>query len=116
MSINRVHRNRRLTTEEAAKYRKVREEIAGELPELVARHHDRLAAYDQFAELLRQLKAAREERGLSLADLTELTGMDTSALSKLETGRRPNPTLETLIRYAEAVGKRLVVSLADITS
>lgn len=45
--------------------------------------------------------------------MTELTGMDRSALSKLETGQRPNPTVETLVRYAEAVGKRLVVSLAD---
>ena len=61
----------------------------------------------------RQLKAAREAKGLSLADLTELTGMDRSALSKLETGQRANPTVETLVRYAEAVGKRLVVSLAD---
>jgi len=32
---------------------------------------------------------------------------------KLETGQRGNPTVETLVRYAEAVGKRLVVSLAD---
>jgi transcriptional regulator with XRE-family HTH domain len=72
-----------------------------------------LAAWDQLDELLRQLKAAREQRGLSLADLTELTGMDRSALSKLETGRRSNPTVETLVRYADAVGKRLVVSLAD---
>ena len=39
--------------------------------------------------------------------------MDRSALSKLETGQRPNPTIETLVRYAEAVGKRLVVSLAE---
>jgi transcriptional regulator with XRE-family HTH domain len=39
--------------------------------------------------------------------------MDRSALSKLETGQRSNPTVETLVRYAEAVGKRLVVSLAD---
>ena len=50
---------------------------------------------------------------MSLSDLTELTGMDRSALSKLETGQRPNPTIETLVHYAEAVGKRLVVSLAD---
>jgi hypothetical protein len=27
--------------------------------------------------------------------------------------QRPNPTLETLVRYAEAVGKRLAVSLVD---
>ena len=39
--------------------------------------------------------------------------MDRSALSKLETGRGANPTVETLVRYAEAVGKRLVVSLTD---
>ncbi len=113
MTLRRVVRNRKLTRQEAAKYRAVREEVAEELPELVGRHQDRIAAFNQLAELLRQLKAEREERGLSLSDLTELTGMDRSALSKLETGHRPNPTLETLVRYAEAVGKRLVVSLAD---
>jgi len=116
MNTRRIYRDRRLTPEEAAKYRQVREQVADELPELLARHQDRVAAYDQFAELLRQLRKAREERGLSLAELTELTGMDRSALSKLETGQRPNPTLETLVRYAEAVGKRLVVSLADASS
>jgi DNA-binding XRE family transcriptional regulator len=113
MTIRRISREHKLSPEDAAKYREIREQIAGELPELTARHQDRTAAYDQFAELLRQLRAAREERGLSLAELTDLTGMDRSALSKLETGQRPNPTLETLIRYAEAVGKKLVVSLAD---
>jgi len=86
---------------------------AEELPELIARHHERMAVLDQLEELFKQLKAAREEKGLSLGDLTELTGMDRSALSKLETGQRPNPTIETLMRYAEAVGKRLVVTLAD---
>jgi transcriptional regulator with XRE-family HTH domain len=39
--------------------------------------------------------------------------MDRSSLSKLETGQRANPTVETLARYAQAVGKRLVVSLRD---
>jgi len=36
-----------------------------------------------------------------------------SALSKLENGQRANPTVETVVRYAAAVGKRLMVSLAD---
>jgi hypothetical protein len=39
--------------------------------------------------------------------------MDRSALSKLETGQRPNPTVETLVRYAQAVGKHLVISVED---
>jgi DNA-binding XRE family transcriptional regulator len=111
--MKRILRNRKLTPDEAAKYKAIREKVAGELPDLIARHHDRMAALDQWQELLKQLKAAREEKGLSLSDLTELTGMDRSALSKLESGQRPNPTIETLVRYADAVGKRLVVSLAE---
>jgi DNA-binding XRE family transcriptional regulator len=111
--MKRITRDRRLTPEEAPKYREIRERVAGELPELIARHHERMASLDQLHELLLQLKAAREAKGLSLADVTDLTGMDRSAISKLETGQRANPTVETLVRYAEAVGKRLVVSLAD---
>jgi DNA-binding XRE family transcriptional regulator len=111
--MKRVIRNRRLTPEEAARYKQVREQVAEELPDLIARHHERMAVLDGLQELLLQLKAAREAKGMSLADVTELTGMDRSALSKLETGQRPNPTVETLVRYAEAVGKRLVISLAD---
>jgi transcriptional regulator with XRE-family HTH domain len=49
-----------------------------------------------------------------LTEVSELTGRDRSALSKLETGQRPNPTMETLVRYAEAVGKYLGVSLVDV--
>jgi DNA-binding Xre family transcriptional regulator len=111
--MKRITRDRRLTAEEAAKYNEVRKQVPEELPELVARHHGRMAALDQLQELLRQLKAAREAKGLSLSDLTEITGMDRSALSKLETGQRSNPRVETLVRYAEAVGKRLLVALAD---
>jgi transcriptional regulator with XRE-family HTH domain len=73
-----------------------------------------MAILDDLENVLQKLKAAREAKGLSLADLSEITGMDRSALSKLETGQRPNPTVETLVRYAEAVGKRLVVSVADV--
>ena len=111
--MKRITRDRRLTPEEAAKYTTIRGQVAAELPDLIARHHERLATLDQLQELLVQLKAAREAKGLSLSDLTKLTGMDRSALSKLETGQRANPTVATLVRYAEAVGKRLVVSLAD---
>jgi DNA-binding phage protein len=111
--MKRIIRDRKLTAEEAAKYKKIREQVAEELPELIARHQERMETLDQLQLLLADLKIAREAKGLSLADLTELTGMDRSALSKLENGQRANPTLDTLVRYAEAVGKRLVLSLAD---
>ena len=110
-ATRRVTRNRRLSPGEAASYDAVRSQVVDELPELVARHAARLAAREELETLVQELKAAREAQGLSLADLSRLTGMDRSALSKLETGQRPNPTLETLARYAEAVGRRLVVAL-----
>jgi ribosome-binding protein aMBF1 (putative translation factor) len=111
--MKRITRDRKLTPEESAKYKRIREQVAAELPELVARHHERMAVLEDLQAVVLQLKSAREAQGMSLADLTKRTGMDRSALSKLETGQRPNPTVETLARYAEAVGKRLTISLAD---
>ncbi len=109
--MRHVTRQRRLTRADAVKYRRIREKIDRELPELLQRHEQRMTALGHFQSLLVKLKAAREEMGLSLSDLTERTGMDRSALSKLETGQRANPTIETLVRYADAVGKKLIVSL-----
>ncbi len=59
MTMRRIVRDRRLTPEEAAKYGKIRKQVAGELPELIARHHERTAALDQLDALLQQLKSAR---------------------------------------------------------
>lgn len=79
-------------------------------------HHCRLApvvAIQQLAAVMRKLKAAREAKGLSLADIYERTGMDRSALSKLENVTNENPTIDTLLRYAEVVGKRLQIQVVD---
>ena len=65
-------------------------------------------------ELLQQLKASREAAGLSLADVSGRSGIDQQTLSRLENGHTPNPTLDTLWRYAAATGKRLVLSAEDI--
>lgn len=111
--MKRITRDRKLTPDEAASVRAVRAKIREELPELTRRHEERTDALDRLRDLLMRLKAARERQGLSLGDVSERTGMDRSALSKLETGLRANPTVETLVRYAEAVGKRLEVRLVD---
>ena len=112
--MKRIQRDRPVFPLEAEKYTSLRRQIAEELPDLIEGHQQRLAESDTLQKLLDQLKTAREAKGLSLSDVMEVTGMDRSALSKLETGQRANPTLETLSRYADAVGKRLVVSLKDV--
>ena len=50
--MKRIIRNRRLTPEEAAKYKAIREQAAEELPDLIARHHERMVTVDQRQELL----------------------------------------------------------------
>jgi hypothetical protein len=50
------------------------------------------------------LKRHRDEQGLSLADVSERSGMDRAMLSRLENGKILNPTMETLWRYADAIG------------
>lgn len=65
------------------------------------------------ARFIGGLRQERERAGLSLGDVAERSGMDKATLSRLENGWCPNPTLNTLARYARAVGKRLVLDLAD---
>lgn len=73
----------------------------------------RLGTYLALVEALTALKRAREEQGLSLADVAEASGIDRAAISRLENGRNANPTVETLDRYAAAVGKRLAWVVED---
>jgi hypothetical protein len=61
--MRRITRDRKLTPEEAAKYRRVREQIAKELPELVTRHdRDVVRSREVEQEVLQQLDepSARE--------------------------------------------------------
>jgi transcriptional regulator with XRE-family HTH domain len=45
-----------------------------------------------------------------LADISARCGIHQPALSSLENGHTPNPTLDTLGRYAAALGKRLLTA------
>jgi ribosome-binding protein aMBF1 (putative translation factor) len=60
----------------------------------------------QFRKFVERLRAHREALGLSLAVVSERSGIDQAALSRLENGRG-NPTVQTLSRYARAIGIRM---------
>ncbi|TKA09473.1 helix-turn-helix domain-containing protein [Actinacidiphila oryziradicis] len=53
-----------------------------------------------------RLRALRGERGTTLAQLSEATGISLSTLSRLESGQR-KPTLELLLPLAKAYGVQL---------
>ncbi len=110
-----ITRDRKLTPQEAAKYRKIREEVELEKPEIIAKAQQARteARRQQLAAIMQELRAAREAKGLSLADIYQRTGIDRSAISKLENVTNENPTIDTLLRYAEVVGKRLQIQVVD---
>jgi DNA-binding XRE family transcriptional regulator len=112
-----VTRSRKLSPAEADEYRRSREAIESEKPAMIAKAQRarREARRRQLAEVMMQLKAAREAKGLSLADIYRRTGIDRAALSKLENVTNENPTLDTLLRYAEVVGKRIEIRLVNVS-
>ncbi len=110
-----------LTTEQKAAVAQARERARHERPgpdELIDRGElDELVPHGQFMELrmlVARLRRMREEQGLSLTDMSERSGMTRAAVSRLENGWNGNPTLDTLFRYAAAVGAH--VSLSAVAS
>jgi XRE family transcriptional regulator of biofilm formation len=58
-----------------------------------------------------QVRALREERGLTREQLAEATGLSAVYLKKLEAGERSSPSFPVLERIARALGCTLNVSL-----
>lgn len=85
----------------------VREEVGRELAETgaVATTGERVAMEDvvAFRRFLMDLRGRREALGMSLDDVARESGIDKAALSRLESGKQANPTVQTLMRYARAV-------------
>ncbi len=67
-------------------------------------------------EALAGLRLERERQGLSLSDVAERTGIDRATISRLETGKLPNPTIGTLRTYARALGRRLSWTLEPVAT
>lgn len=56
------------------------------------------------------LRKAREQAGLSLRDLSRLSGMSSGYLSQIETGARKDPGFKTVLLLAKSIG----VSMDDL--
>lgn len=98
----RVRRD--LTAEESRRWKTAIKETAAERDAILEQGRAVLAARKSALAMLGELKAERERRGLSLADMMRLTGMSRAAISRLENDQSPNPTVRTVSRYAEALG------------
>jgi len=65
-------------------------------------------------EALAALRRERQRQRLSLTDMAARTGIDRATISKLETGKIPNPTIDTLRTYAKALGRKLGWTLREV--
>jgi hypothetical protein len=99
----RVNEARQLTEQDEAEIRQTAKQYKQEYD----------AAQATLRGALRLLKAERVRQGLSLADIQDRSGIERPNLSRLENDAGANPTVATLTRYAEALGKKLVISLSD---
>ena len=90
---------RRATPEGQAEQEEVVRKVREEFPPL--------AIDPELAKALSALRAERQRQGLSLSDVSERSGIDRATLSKLETGKVPNPTVGTLRALARSLNKRL---------
>jgi DNA-binding phage protein len=66
-----------------------------------------------FAVFLASARKEREARGLTLSEVAARMGCDHAAVSRLESGKQPNPTVNTVMRYVEAIGLRIAWGLAE---
>ena len=100
-----VSRARRVTKSEAAKYRKVREQVEAEFPP---------AKPAPVKVAIAKLRAMRQAKGITLAELAAQTGMTRGNIARLESQK--NATLQTLQRYAAGLDCELEINVvtADV--
>ena len=65
------------------------------------------AEVDAVDSLMRQLDEARRRARLSKADLARRVSAPQESVRRLLTAKRTNPTLQTVVRLAQAVGLRV---------
>ncbi len=119
MQRNRVNRTKPISKAQKERDRAIREKFAHKPSQaeiqatgkyLPIVKQGEVLAVMQFAT---SLKSVREALHLSLADLADRSGIDKSAISRLENGQAENPTIGTLERLARSLGKRIKIEMED---
>jgi DNA-binding XRE family transcriptional regulator len=96
----RIYRKTEYTADERAEIDKIRN-----APKPLQTTSEKIhsASYNAILRLLTALCARREELGITQTELAERMGIESSALCRLETFKVVNPTVWTLMQWAEAL-------------
>lgn len=68
-------------------------------------------ALDPEFQFVREMIKARHEAGLTQQELAERTGIQQANISRIENGNG-NPSLATLTKIANGMGKKLIITFA----
>src|SRR5947199_247561 len=114
MAIKRIQKKTDWTPEDRNRHQAIREKFKAKptIEELIAQGElsgqpMSLGAYVNLRLIVQSLRQIREQSNLSLAEVSERSGMDKAMLSRLENGHVPNPGIETISRYLDALGRSL---------
>jgi ribosome-binding protein aMBF1 (putative translation factor) len=66
---------------------------------------------EQLLKLVAAIRREREAQGLTVEELAARAGTDAAVLTRFESGQAFNPSLSTLFRIADALGRKLVLAL-----
>ncbi len=115
---NHINRGRRLTADEAAAVRKLRQQVELERSEISRRLHEEPPGPGSWSELhelrsfVQLLKSERERRGMTRDDVALRAGLPPEQIAAIEEMKDLNPTLGALSRMASAVGRHLMLGLS----
>jgi DNA-binding phage protein len=76
-------------------------------PEFASAYRDARAEIDEIDRLMRQIDDARGSVSLTKADLARRASTPPESVRRLLTAKNSNPTLQTVVRLAGAVGLRV---------
>ena len=111
MAIRR--RNVTFSQERKNRHAEIRKQVEADKPRANRQAKQIRSQMEAVFDAMQVLKAEREKRGISLGELSRITGIDRANLSRLENDINANPTLETLVRIAQAIGGRIELVFHD---
>jgi len=120
MARKRVVRNSGRSAAKIKREREIRERFQRDRPSLESLTSNgefsppvKQSEYLILMEFAARMKQVREQKQLSLTDVASRSGIDKSAISRLENGLTENPTIGTLSKVARSLGKRIRIELDD---
>jgi len=76
-------------------------------PGFASAYEEARSEIDAIDHLMRRIDLARARAGLSKADLARRANAPQESVRRLLTAKKSNPTLQTVVRLAQAVGLRV---------